>query len=202
MTFATNTLNNSNSAISDIEQAIAKLQKQLTELQEQQQAIKSAEQQGCSAISQYKQAIATIAALNEPEMLQEFLREMATITAMAVEPETLQQGDDSPEDQPTISDEPDSPNDDPAKSTAITSRKRKLSDVIVEAVNEGLDNQCAWNEDDKTKVMRYKKALITEFCDEHGVTLPKGNPTKKIICSVIARAGFTAENVCQWLERN
>ena len=143
-------------------------------------------------------------------MLQEFLKEMATITAMAVEPEMLQQGDDSSEEQPTPNDEPsdtisdkpsndDPSNDDPAKPTAepaqepaqesaaITS-KQHLSDVT-EAVGEGLDTQS-------------HPMFITEFCDEHGVTLPEGNPTKKVICLSIAQQGFTAENVCQWLEHN
>ena len=84
MTFATSTINQSATAITAIEGQIAQLQEQLTALQEQQQAIKSAEQQGLSAISQYKQAIATIAKLDEPEMLQQFLEEMATITSQAL----------------------------------------------------------------------------------------------------------------------
>lgn len=85
MTFATTTLNNSSAQIAAIEAQIASLQQQLTELQENQQKIKSAEQQGLSAIAQYKAAISAIAALGEPDMLKEFLREMATITAESVD---------------------------------------------------------------------------------------------------------------------
>ena len=85
MTFATATLNNSSAQIAAIEAQIASLQQQLTELQENQQKIKSAEQQGLSAIAQYKAAISAIAALGEPDMLKEFLREMATITAASVD---------------------------------------------------------------------------------------------------------------------
>ena len=85
MTFATATLNNSSAQIAAIEAQIASLQQQLTELQENQQKIKSAEQQGLSAIAQYKAAISAIAALGEPDMLKEFLREMATITAESVD---------------------------------------------------------------------------------------------------------------------
>lgn len=84
MTFATTTLNNSSAQIAAIEAQIVSLQQQLTELQENQQKIKSAEQQGLSAIAQYKAAISAIAALGEPDMLKEFLREMATITAASV----------------------------------------------------------------------------------------------------------------------
>lgn len=85
MTFATTTLNNSSAQIAAIEAQIVSLQQQLTELQENQQKIKSAEQQGLSAIAQYKAAISAIAALGEPDMLKEFLREMATITAESVD---------------------------------------------------------------------------------------------------------------------
>ncbi len=85
MTFATATLNNSSDQIAAIEAQIVSLQQQLTELQENQQKIKSAEQQGLSAIAQYKAAISAIAALGEPDMLKEFLREMATITAESVD---------------------------------------------------------------------------------------------------------------------
>ena len=80
-TFATATINQFATAITAIEKQIAELQEQLTALQDQQQAIKSAEQQGLSAISQYKQAIATIAQLDKPEILQQFLEEMAAITS-------------------------------------------------------------------------------------------------------------------------
>lgn len=85
MTFATTTLNNSSAQIAAIEAQIVSLQQKLTELQENQQKIKSAEQQGLSAIAQYKAAISAIAALGEPDMLKEFLREMATITAESVD---------------------------------------------------------------------------------------------------------------------
>lgn len=84
MTFATSTIKNSSATIANIEKQITELQKRLTQLQEQQQAIKSAEQQGLSAIAQFKAAIAAIAQLDEPEMLKQFLEEMAAITANAV----------------------------------------------------------------------------------------------------------------------
>jgi uncharacterized phage infection (PIP) family protein YhgE len=95
MTFATATLNNSSDQIAAIEAQIVSLQQQLTELQENQQKIKSAEQQGLSAIAQYKAAINAIAALAEPDMLKEFLREMATITAESVDCPSIEAMTDS-----------------------------------------------------------------------------------------------------------
>jgi hypothetical protein len=82
-TFATATLSNSTNAIADIQGQIEALQKRLTELQAHRQQILSAEQKGESAKAQYRDAIAAIAALDEPEMLREFLSEMAAITANA-----------------------------------------------------------------------------------------------------------------------
>ncbi|MGL5192975.1 MAG: hypothetical protein ACRC8Y_05170, partial [Chroococcales cyanobacterium] len=82
-TFATATLSTSTNAIATLQQQIADLQRQLTQLQANHQAIQSAEQKGISAMAQYREAIAAIAALDEPDMLREFLSEMAAITANA-----------------------------------------------------------------------------------------------------------------------
>lgn len=209
-TFATKTVCAGNYAIATIESEIAKLQSQLTALQEQQQTVKSAEQQGLSAINQYKQAIATIAQLNEPEMLQSFLEEMATITNDAIgDRSRLPETDDDIVDDDIV----ESPNTNPSSLT--------LSDVIVEAVNNNhLDNEAEtddlhndnqtddnptdnnyseWSVTDRQQVNNYKRNRLIQFCSVHNVKF-QPRDKKAEICQRIEAKHYDVDYVIDWLQ--
>lgn len=123
-TFATNTINNSQSNIDAIQQQIAELQKRLTETQASHQQILGAEQKGLSAMQQYKEAIAAIAALNEPDMLSAFLSEMAAITGEALGERASEFLPEAPEASEAVTNEPEPK---PPEGDGTNETDRKLS---------------------------------------------------------------------------
>lgn len=175
-TFATTTINKSASAITSIEQQIAQLQEQLTALQEQQQAIKSAEQQGLSAISQFKQAIATIAQLEEPEMLQQFLEEMATITNQAVgAPQLPASPDDDDDDSVTPSLDDDG--DDDSVTLALDDDSDEPSLTLTQP-----------DVDVSSLYARFKLAELKSYAANHGIKTSKMN--KAEVAAALYAAGY------------
>lgn len=214
MTFATATIDRTQSAIANIEAQIAQLQEKLTSLQEQQQTIKSAEQQGLSAIHQYKQAIAAIAQLNEPEILQSFLGEMATITNDAIG------------DRPRLPEAPDETDDDDiVESPSNSPSSPTPPDVIVEAVdsnhlnneaetddadndnlpdNDNTDNNHSdkeWTVAEEQQVTKHKRIRLVQFCSTHSVKF-QPRDTKAVIVQRIKTENHDASYVIEWLGRS
>jgi uncharacterized phage infection (PIP) family protein YhgE len=195
MTFATSTIQSSQSAISNIEKQIAQLQEQLTSLQERQQAIKGAEQQGLSAISQYKQAIATIAQLDEPEMLQQFLEEMAAITSQAIGAPQLPDVDISDEVEPGPV-EPDTPLVEDGtplvedEVSLVTDETPLVENELVENVPESVENI-------PEIYAGIKFTALKSYAAKHGIKTHKMNKAK--IATALYDAGHGPGKVESWL---
>jgi hypothetical protein len=198
MSFATSKIEANNRAIAKLQSTIAALQNELTQLQEKQQEIKSAEQQGLSAITQYKQALTAIVQSKEPEVLDQFLAEMGAVTASLVGSEFLEESKEKNE-QPSASEEQEQPPDtEPEQATqettAITPRK-KLSDVIVEAV-KGNDSP-AWCDTDDKNVLRHKRNKLLRFCRDHGIQVKPGAIKREMVELIKAR--YSPDYVASWL---
>ena len=185
MTFATSTINQSATAITTIEEQIAQLQEQLTALQEQQQAIKSAEQQGLSAISQYKQAIATIAQLDEPEMLQQFLKEMATITSQALGSPQL------PDIEVPVPVEPDAP--------LVTDESPLVEDEasLVAPETPLVEPEEPVNIPEIYADLKFSE--LKSYAAQHGIKTHKLNKSK--IATALHAGGHSPDKVQLWLEQ-
>lgn len=194
-TFATNTINNSQNAIDRIQDQIAKLQALLTETQASHQQILGAEQKGLSAMEQYKEAIAAIAALNEQEMLQAFLKEMAAITAQALGEPAIANLSGTDETEPEPEPEPNKPTEPELGVDESESTEPELGDNEPEPAKSNESKPEPTESEQSYKEISWDG--LRNFCRAHDIKTGKKSRPK--VEAALANAGHKPDDIRRWM---